>query len=334
MKLLIPCLAWLCLPLLALGQQKPQYSQYSINNYLLNPAIAGIEEYADVKIGSRSQMTGMEGEPTTFYLSAHAPLGYTSKGAGRKRGNRSTPSFGGRNQGGRVSQQFRPHHGLGILAVRDRFGAFSRTEASLAYAYHLGLSRDVRLSGGLSMGLIQQHLRSDELTFANPADAAKSDWNMVKPNLSLGLWLYGSNFYIGTSVTQLMGNSTNFDNSVEDRNLLYEHYFLTAAYKFDITEQVSLIPSVMAMWLQPLPGSLDFNLRAVYDNRLWVGGTYRQNGNYAVLAGVTINHIFDLGYAYDRGVPAFNGMGSGNHEVVVGMRIFNKAKVLCPSNLW
>ncbi|MCX2738909.1 PorP/SprF family type IX secretion system membrane protein [Pontibacter anaerobius] len=333
MKRLLPLFFFCFAPFLIFAQQKPQYSQYTINNYLLNPAIAGIEEYADVKVGSRSQMSGIEGEPTTLYVSAHAPIGYTSRG-GRKSSGRRAPSFGGNNRSGRISEQFRPHHGIGILAVHDRLGAFYRTEASLAYAYHLSLNRDIRLSGGLSAGLIQQQLRASELSFANPADGAGSDWNMVKPNLAAGLWLYGSNFYIGTSATQLLGNTVNFDNSVEERNLLYEHYFLTGAYRFNITEEVSLVPSIMLMWLQPLPGSLDFNLRAVYQDRLWVGGSYRQNGNYAVLAGVTINHIFDLGYAYDRGVPAFNGMGSGNHEVVLGMRIFNKAKVLCPQNLW
>ncbi|MCJ8165347.1 type IX secretion system membrane protein PorP/SprF [Pontibacter sp. E15-1] len=333
MKLPLPLLLVFCLPMLVRGQQKPQYSQYAINNYLLNPAIAGIEAYADVKVGNRSQMSGIEGEPTTFYLSAHAPIGYTSRG-GQGHANRSSPAFGGGNKGVRISQQFRPHHGIGILAVHDRFGAFARTEASVAYAYHLGLSREVRLSGGLSAGLIQQQLRSYKLVFANPTDAANSDWNMVKPNLAAGLWLYGSHFYLGASATQLLGNTVNFDNAVEERNLLYQHTFLTGAYRFDITDELSLIPSVMAMWVQELPGSFDFNLRAVYDNRLWVGGSYRQNGNYAVLAGVTINHIFDLGYAYDRGAPAFNGVGLGNNEVVIGMRVFNKAKVLCPSNLW
>lgn len=330
MRLLLPFLILVLAPIMSFAQQKPQYSQYVINNYLLNPAIAGIEQYADVKVGSRSQLSGIEGEPTTIYFSAHAPVGFSGKGSNK---GGSTPSFGSASQG-RRSQQFRPHHGLGVMAVHDRLGAFSRTEASLAYAYHLRLNREVKLAGGLSAGLVQQRLRSDELTFANPGDNAQTDWNMIKPNLALGLWLYGDNFYLGTSATQLLGNAVSFDNTVVERNRLYEHYFLTAAYRVNITEQVSLIPSVMAMWLQPLPGSLDFTLRAVYDNRFWVGGTYRQNGSYAVLAGVTVNHLFDVGYAYDKGVPAFNGMGNGNHEVVLGMRIFNKAKVLCPQNLW
>ncbi|GHA52982.1 PorP/SprF family type IX secretion system membrane protein [Pontibacter akesuensis] len=333
MKQLLLFISVAFVPFLVLGQQKPQYSQYTINNYLLNPAIAGIEKYADVKLGSRSQMSGIEGAPTTYYVSAHAPLGNTSRG-GMKRSGKSMPSFGAGNNSGRISEQFRPHHGIGILAVHDRYGAFARTEASLAYAYHIGLSRNVRLSGGVSAGLIQQKLRSYELTFANKADAANSDWNMVKPNLSVGLWLYSDNFYIGSSAAQLLANSINFDNSVEERSLLYEHYFLTGAYRFNVVDRVDLIPSMMVMWQQPLPGSVDFSLRAVYDNRVWIGGTYRQTSKFAVLAGVTISEVFDLGYAYDQGVPAINGMGSGNHEVVLGMRIFNKAGVLCPQNLW
>ncbi|MHC2993448.1 hypothetical protein OB13_18400 [Pontibacter sp. HJ8] len=333
MRHYLPLLIFISFPVLVLAQQKPQYSQYSINNYLFNPAIAGIEQYGDVKVGSRSGMSGIEGAPSTFYMSAHTPIGYSIGGRGKRSGG-STPSFGGSDNGGRLSQRFKPHHGIGVLAVHDRLGAFHRTEASLAYAYHMRLSRSVRLSAGLSAGLIQQQLRSTGLTFANPNDPALSEWNMVKPNLSLGMWLYGSNFFLGTSAMQLLANSTHFDNAVTDRNLLYEHFFLTGAYKFSITEEISLVPSIMLMWLQPLPGNVDFNLRAVYQDRLWVGGSYRQNGNYAILAGVTINHLFDLGYAYDRGVPAFNGMGNGNHEVVVGMRIFNKARLLCPQNLW
>lgn len=334
MKQLLLFLSLFCTPFLILGQQKPQYSQYAINNYLLNPAIAGIEQYADVKLGSRSQMSGMAGEPTTFYISAHAPIGYTSRGGGRKRSGKSMPSFGATSQGGRIGEQFRSHHGIGILAVHDRFGAFARTEASLAYAYHQALSRQVRLSGGVAAGLIQQRLRSYELNFANPIDAANSEWNMVKPNLSLGLWLYSSSFYVGASASQLLANTVNFDNSVEERGLLYEHYFLTGAYKFTVTDEVDLIPSIMVMWQEPLSGTVDFNLRAVYDDRVWVGGSYRQNGKYAVLAGVTISEVFDLGYAYDRGMPAIYGMGNGNHEVVLGIRVFNKAGVLCPQNLW
>lgn len=52
----------------ALGQQKPQYTQYVMNNFILNPAIAGIENYVDVKAGYRAQWQGLEGAPVTSYI--------------------------------------------------------------------------------------------------------------------------------------------------------------------------------------------------------------------------------------------------------------------------
>src|SRR6202012_6107335 len=60
---------------LAVEQQLPQYTQYVFNNYLLNPAVSGIENYTDAKVGYRSQSTGLEGAPVTSYLSVNLPIG-------------------------------------------------------------------------------------------------------------------------------------------------------------------------------------------------------------------------------------------------------------------
>ncbi|WP_347158571.1 PorP/SprF family type IX secretion system membrane protein [Pontibacter chitinilyticus] len=314
----------------ASAQQKPQYSQYMINNYLINPAISGIEEYADVKLGSRQQWAGIDGAPFTMYASVHAPIGYSS--GGKRSRSATAPSFGRQNQ--RPATRVKPHHGIGLMVMRDKVGSFSRTEVSFSYAYHLLLNDEIKLAAGTSLGIIQQSLQANELKLADPSDNAAVSWSATKPNLSVGLWLYSSTFYVGLSGSQLFANDVHFDNNIEERNYLYKHFFLTAAYKFDVTDRFSVIPSVMATWSQPLPGALDYNLRVIYENRVWVGGSYRQNDSFAVLAGVTLNHIFDVSYAYDTGISDLGGMSSGSHEVVLGMRLFNKRKVLCPSNLW
>ena len=43
------------LGLLASAQQRPHYTQYILNNYVLNPAISGIENYTDVKLSATDQ---------------------------------------------------------------------------------------------------------------------------------------------------------------------------------------------------------------------------------------------------------------------------------------
>jgi hypothetical protein len=40
------------------AQQRPHYTQYILNNYILNPAISGIENYTDVKLSARDQWVG------------------------------------------------------------------------------------------------------------------------------------------------------------------------------------------------------------------------------------------------------------------------------------
>ncbi len=331
MKAILPFILLIFWSLAVVAQQKPQYNLYVMNNFLLNPAIAGIEEYTDVKMGSRQQFSGINGSPATYYVSLHAPIGYSSV-ARFARDEDTTPAFSTEPQNSMIKPK--PHHGIGITVVHDEIGAFSRTEATVAYAYHLLLSEEVKLAAGASAGVLQQKLRTDKLSFYDPADNANTDWNALKPNLSLGMWLYGSNFYVGVSGTQLLANSINYDDVMVERDHQYEHYFVTGAYKIEVSDNISLIPSVMAMWLKPLPGTIDFSLRGVFDNRLWAGGTYRENGSFAAMAGLTVNHTFDVGYAYDTGLNEPQGFGKGSHEVMVGMRLFNLRKILCPANLW
>lgn len=61
--------------LLASGQQRPHYTQYVINPFIINPAIAGIDNYTDLKLAMRDQWVGLKGAPKTSYFSIHGPIG-------------------------------------------------------------------------------------------------------------------------------------------------------------------------------------------------------------------------------------------------------------------
>lgn len=331
LSLLFPLLT---LPLLLTAQQKPQYSQYMINNYLLNPAITGIEDYADIKLGNRNQWTGIEGAPTTFYLSGHSKLGKgVNKAFTAAPGNRPF-SFSGQGDQNHRYWKVKPHHGIGGVLLHDRIGPFARTEMSLSYAYHLLLSRTVKLSGGLSAGLINQTLRPDKMVFANPGDVTAAGWQMVSPSLSAGLWLYSNNFYVGASVAQLLGNTVSFGVWRASKDHLRHHYFLTGAYKVPLTKQLDLVPSLMVKWVRPLPVSVDVNLRMVFADVVWGGLSYRHTDSFAFLGGVTLSHLFDVGYSYDVGISSLGSASAGSHELVLGMRLLNRNKVICPQNMW
>ena len=61
MKRALFLLILLCSCAQLMAQQRPQYTQYVFNNFLLNPALSGIENYTDVKAGYRSQWQGLQG---------------------------------------------------------------------------------------------------------------------------------------------------------------------------------------------------------------------------------------------------------------------------------
>ncbi len=79
-------------------------------------------------------------------------------------------------------------------------------------------------------------------------------------HLSLGLWLYASNFYAGVSTQQLF--SKDFDLNPEVKSLSERQYLFTAGYKFSISEQFVLIPSALYKITPNAPKTLDANLMA------------------------------------------------------------------------
>src|SRR5215468_9187625 len=138
--------------LVSKSQQRPHYTQYILNNYILNPALTGIENYTDVKMSARDQWVGLNGAPQTFYVSIHGPLG--------KEDYKSTAtSFdmpGENPRGSAYWQNYTasdPHHGIGFFMVGDKTGLYNRLAADVSYAYHMGLSAKTNFPAGFSGGI-------------------------------------------------------------------------------------------------------------------------------------------------------------------------------------
>lgn len=328
-------LIWLLIlnavPFLGLSQQRPQYSQYMVNNYLLNPAITGIENYVAIKLANRTQWTTIEGAPTTFYLSAHTKIA-GSKERVKADGNK-IPAFGAARHKRSIyrAADARPQHGIGLIVLHDKLGPFSRTDLKLSYAYHQPITDQLKFAAGIATGASQLSLNGNELQFANPADATSAGWNAFKPNLDIGLWLYSDRFYAGASATELVNSSFTFGDEAADAAPLYQHYFFTAAYKLASVNKIDFIPAMMVKIVRPLPVSVDYNLRAVYDQKVWAGVSYRQQDSFAALAGFALNNTFDVSYTYDAGVSTLEGT---SHEVMVGVRLQRKFEVQCPRSMW
>jgi type IX secretion system PorP/SprF family membrane protein len=325
------------------AQQLSHFSQYMLNGYLVNPALAGAENYGELKTGYRSQWSGVEGAPESFYLTAHTPLGKRNR-------NTTSTSFPYRERTGSKSlrqnykrngvQRALPHHGLGMAIVRDKAGVLQRTDVGVSYAYHLPISRSLKLSAGMTGGISLYQVDEAALELTNPNDPAflGSYYNQAKPNIAAGMLLYSERFYLGFASTQLFQDELSrhlWDKgATENKARSRVHHSLMGGYKVYLTPKVSVLPSVLVRYATPAPMAADVNLKLLLDDKLWVGGSYRQQESFVALAGVNIRNLMQVGYAHDTGKSGINRYSQGSHEVVIGLLLHNRDKVFSPSDFW
>lgn len=321
----------------AFAQQRPQFTQYTLNNYLANPAITGIEDYADLRLGTRHQWSGLEGAPQTYYATLHMPINKSGGSTYGGRGMAKESSMKSTNMYRRV----RSHHGFGLMAMSTETGPLKRGSVSASYAYHQPLSRTVKVSAGVQPGIIQYSLDPAKVKLAGNSlhDPAIYDGrvNEVKFDLSMGLWLYSRNFYAGVAGAQLVPSKRKYltDNAPsDDEGSLQQHYYVTGGYRVDVAPYVSLIPSVMVKMAQPSPVSVDATMKVMYADRIWAGVTYRHQESVAAMAGINISPLLDLGYSYDATTSPLGHASAGSHEVVLGFKLRNTRKIICPEWAW
>jgi type IX secretion system PorP/SprF family membrane protein len=319
---------------LARAQQRPQYTQYIFNNYLLNPALSGMENYTDVKIGHRQQWQGINGAPTTTFVSANMVLGdkYLWRNA------LSLPENGDPPMGRNYTQNYTAspaHHGIGIIAMNDKAGPLSFLDATLTYAYHLKLQDALNLSLGTGVGIRRVSIDLNALSLEDPNDPALSNAGkaQLKPDLNVGMWLYGARFFAGASMQQVLKQNLSFS---LDYNQGREvgHYFLTAGYKLFVDDEISATPSVMLKKVGNIPISYDANLKFVFRDRFWLGGSYRKGDSFAALAGINFSNVFNITYAYDYATSRLRSYTSGSHELVLGFQLNNMYKLRSTQKMW
>ena len=320
------------------AQQKPQYTQYVFNNLLLNPAVTGIENYIDLKAGYRSQWTGLEGAPVTSYLTFSAPFGsdfVQGDATAMSPGNEANPYSRAYSQNYQAAP---PHHGIGFMVVSDQAGPIGTTNIDATYAYHLGVASNFNLSLGVAAGLNHVSLNTSMLSLENPNDPLIANGNnsQWKPDLSVGVWGYSADYYFGVSAQQLLSQNQYFttSNSTVNNSKTMPQFFVTGGYKLFLSDDMTLLPSALVKFISPVPPTFDVNMKLAFQDRFWVGASYRHNDSVAGLFGLNISSLINISYSYDYTTSALRTVSNGTHEIVIGLMLDNKDRVVSPRRSW
>ncbi|MGZ3933177.1 MAG: PorP/SprF family type IX secretion system membrane protein [Bacteroidia bacterium] len=278
------------------AQQLPQYTQYMLNELAINPAVAGKDQYADMRSNNRYQWVGITDAPRTYMFTAHGP-------------------FRNRNMG------------IGMQLYTDIVGPTRRVGFDLSYAYHIRLNKKgLKLSLGLSAGMQQWGIDGHKLILHDSGDdnLLVQYQTVYVPDFGAGIMIHNKKFYLGFSAPQLYQSKINLYPNGDSNSNLVTHFNLNGAYKFDAGEDFKIEPSFLAKYASPAPVKVDVGLRVIFRDQVWLGGTFRYNDAYTALLGFMIKNYLMLGYSYDFSTTNIRKYSSGTHEVMLGIRFSRK----------
>ena len=273
------------------GQQQFVFTNYLLNEYYYNPALAGSKDVHYANLITRQQWAGFEDAPFTVMGNFYGSIRNEKK------------------------------HGYGISLMSDRTGITQNTMVYLNYAYHVNLGSSLRMGLGVKPGFMQYRIKLYDAQLADQGDDILTG-NVFTANaldLNSGLHLYSDRFFFIASMRHMVGKSIQFTTY---NSSLAKHYSGIIGYRFgkdDEKSKLDFIPSVMFQYVDPAPPQTSIMMKFVYDDKFWAGLTGRTNDALGLVLGMQVNKRINIGYGFDYSLGDVRNYQSGTHEIMISI---------------
>ena len=268
------------------AQNDIDVSNYMFDEISYNPAFTGEGETFRAFLLARKQWLGFDGSPLFETLSIDG----------------ATKHIGG----------------LGLHIVNDKLGFENVVTATLNYSYGVNLAENVRLTAGFAGGIIDRYVDISEFIYQDQVqkdpEGYDANSNFIIPTINVGLNLAVKQLVAGASVTHIASNLKNA--SVEK---LPRHIFGYVKYTINEGERVSFVPSLLVKY-GSAKTQLEGNTNVYFNNKFWVGASYRANESVVGLIGVILKERIYIGYSYDCNVGKNRKYTYGSHEIFLSWR--------------
>lgn len=271
------------------AQLNPLGMQYYYNQYLGNPAMAGLNEGLDVKLSLRQQWNRIPGAPTTQALTAEYGL---KKAA------------------------------FGLNLYSDGAGLLKRTRAAGTYAYHLPLNdRGHQLHFGVSLAVMFERIKQDELD-GDPNDASISRYTRRESYIDGD---FGMAYTMGGFTLQgAVPNLQQFIDKKEyvlgvDRSL----YLFAASYRWtfgDPNSSTSIHPKVTYRGVKGNDNLVDVGLNlGLLNDKVGIMGMYHSSESFTFGLQSSYRSI-TLSGMYTTETAALRSYANGDFQLALGYR--------------
>ena len=281
------------LSLVSYSQQTPQRNLYGYNKYAINPAYAGASGCTQINFSHLNQWVKVEGAPLTSMISANTLMGKSI--------------------------------GVGGQVLVDQIGMMQQVSAmgSLAYGLSIGKNHNIRL--GASIGYNQYRIdASDAITFENGdpiIEGGEQAGGTVNSNI--GILYKWKNLELSIGSQQLIQSTSNMSFAGTDGFELRRHLNGLVAYNQKIGDNWMLTPSIFTKGTNN-GYQIDINTDATYKKYISAGIGYRTSVGLIARAGIQVQDLFFIGYAYETPMSNIASYSSGSHEIILGIKLCKK----------
>ncbi len=286
---------------IASAQQISQKTQFHLNKFSFNPAIAGSVDHIPIMVNVRQQWVGIDDAPASQTFSVHA--------------------FTGKSMG------------MGLLLYNDVAGPARSTGANISAARHFQLKKTDRnhhswLSVGMGASFYTFTVDAEKLTTDpdetrnDPAiDRLLAENSKLSTDLSFGVYLTHTEWFAGISVANLIQTDRDIFTESLNPNNLKRTYYVMGGYKYDLNQTYAIEPSTLIKGTQSGVVQADILLKGFYQKH-YLGFSYRTSDAVAILLGLSVDKSLEFGYSYDITTSNLSNYNNGTHEFTLVFNLF------------
>lgn len=298
-------------------EQLPIYNQYLFGSYfLINPAVAGIDNVWKVQMTHRQQWVGLEDAPNTQSIAGEGQL------------------FGNFKVGGYI--------------FMDKNGYHKQNGFQFAASYTIKLDDETtslrRLSLGLSYSGSNKFIDKTDIADINDPVFVVSDYNFYNHNSSFGAFIMWDGFYAGIAGSHLLSGGYEKSNTSYENSFFPRNYNALVGWKIKQTREFYIEPSAMLRVIENYDNHLDLNVKLYYvpsharrkNSGYWIGASQRTSWkefplkpvSFSVFVGGSLEDFY-YGYSYEVMTDKYQAYHTGSHQFMIGYTLSLKADRKC-----
>lgn len=275
------------------AQLNPMSAIYYQNQYLANPAMAGLQQQLTLNAGIRQQFSSMPGAPLSQFVTAD--YGFAGKAA------------------------------LGLQVYNDRAGLLKRTRAATSFAYHLPLNADNQhLDFGLSVSFADDDVNMAELR------GDQDDLDVYAVNLRETYLDADFGMAYRTSKLQVQGAITNLKRLLKKDSYHASDqpiFFTAVSYQIPVSF-ATVEPKVVYRGVNGYRNLLDVGVNFEFSSptvsKVNMLAIYHSARSATFGIGINWNNRLAVNGMYTTNTSPLQGYTTGDYELGISYSFFNK----------